>query len=109
MDMMKLMKLREQNLTRYILLIPTFEEVRSVPFKMPDKQEVQNLYKIYVLLQDLMGQHMIIDAAVKENSVSEDKLDLDTLESAASAIMNICQEIEKDLSPDSRNCCCVSI
>ena len=109
MDMMKLMKLMEQNLTRYILLIPTFEELRSVPIKMSDKQEVQNLYKLYVLLQDLMGQHMIIDAAVKEHSVSEDKLDLDTLESAASAIMNICQEIEKDLSPDSRNCCCVSI
>ena len=48
---------------------------------------------------------MIIDGTVKESSVSENHLDLETLESAASAIITICQEIENDLNPNQKKCC----
>ena len=50
---------------------------------------------------------MIIDETVKEISVSESKLDLESLESAATAIITICQELEKDLNPNQKKCCCV--
>ena len=72
---------------------------------MSDQSEP--LFKLYVLLQNLMAQHMIIDGTVKESSVSENHLDLETLESAALAIITICQEIENDLNPNQKKCCCV--
>ena len=74
---------------------------------MSHEADVDNLFKLYVLLQDLMSQHMIIDETVKEISVSESKLDLESLESAATAIITICQELEKDLNPNQKKCCCV--
>ena len=74
---------------------------------MSHEADVDNLFKLYVLLQDLMNQHMIIDETVKEISVSESKLDLESLESAATAIITICQELEKDLNPNQKKCCCV--
>ena len=72
---------------------------------MSDQSEP--LFKLYVLLQNLMAQHMIIDGTVKESSVSENHLDLETLVSAASAIITICQEIENNLNPNQKKCCCV--
>ena len=72
---------------------------------MSKEVDVDNLFKLYVLLQDAMSQHMVIDDVVKEHSVSEAKLDLESLESAATAIITICQEIEKDFNP--KKCCCV--
>ena len=72
---------------------------------MSDQSEP--LFKLYVLLQNLMAQHMIIDGTVKESSVFENHLDLETLVSAASAIITICQEIENDLNPNQKKCCCV--
>ena len=69
--------------------------------------DVDNLFKLYVLLQDLMTQHLVIDETVKETSVSEGTLDLETLESAATAIITICQQLEKDLNPNQKKCCCV--
>ena len=74
---------------------------------MSHEADVDNLFKLYVLLQDLMSQHMIIDETVKEISVSESKIDLESLESAATAIITICQELEKDLNPNQKKCCCV--
>ena len=72
---------------------------------MSDQSEP--LFKLYVLLQNLMAQHMIIDGTVKESSVFENHLDLETLVSAASAIITICQEIENNLNPNQKKCCCV--
>ena len=74
---------------------------------MSGEADVDNLFKLYVLLQDLMSQHMIIDETVKEISVSESNLDLESLVCAASAIITVCQEIEKDLNPSQKNCCCI--
>ena len=69
--------------------------------------DVDNLFKLYVLLQDLMTQHLVIDETVKETSVAEGTLDLETLESAATAIITICQQLDKDLNPNQKKCCCV--
>ena len=66
---------------------------------MSHEADVDNLFKLYV--------HMVIDETVKEISVSESKLDLESLESAATAIITICQELEKDLNPNQKKCCCV--
>ena len=74
---------------------------------MSHEADVDNLFKLYVLLQDLMNQHMIIDETVKEISISESELDLESLDSAATAIITICQELEKDLNPNQKKCCCV--
>ena len=53
--------------------------------------DVDNLFKLYVLLQDLMNQHMIIDETVKNLSVSEGQVDLEQLDSAATAIISLCK------------------
>ena len=81
---------------------------RLVAFKMSSEADVDvdNLFKLYVLLQDLMTQHMVIDETVKEISISEATLDLETLESATTAIINLCQQLEKDLNLNQRKCCC---
>jgi len=54
-----------------------------------------------------MTQYLVIDGKVKETSVSEGTLDLETFESAATAIITICQQLEKDLNPNQKKCCCV--
>ena len=68
--------------------------------------DVDNLFKLYVLLQDLMNQHMIIDETVKNLSVSEGQVDLEQLDSAATAILSLCKEIEEDFNPNIKKCCC---
>ena len=73
---------------------------------MSGEAHVDNLFKLFNLLQDLMAQHMIIDEAVKEVSGSESSLDLESLESAATVVISLCEEIEKDLSPNQKKCCC---
>ena len=73
---------------------------------MSGEAHVDNLFKLFNLLQDLMAQHMIIDETVKEVSGSESSLDLESLESAATVVISICEEIEKDLSPNQKKCCC---
>ena len=62
-----------------------------------------NLFKLYVLLQDLMNQHMIIDETVKNLSVSEGQVDLEQLDSAATAIISLCKEIEEDFNPTQKS------
>ena len=64
--------------------------------------DVANLFKLYGLLQDLNSQHMVIDNTLNN---LDGNIDFESLESTASAIINICEEIEKDLSPV--KCCCV--
>ena len=65
--------------------------------------DVDNLFKLYVLLQDLMNQHMIIDETVKNLSVSKGQVDLKQLDSAATAIISLCKEIEEDLNPTQKS------
>ena len=57
--------------------------------------DVANLFKLYGLLQDLNSQHMVIDNTL--NNI-DGNIDFESLESTASAIINICEEIEKDFS-----------
>ena len=68
--------------------------------------DVDNLFKLYVLLQDLINQHMLINETVKNLSVSEDQVDLEQLDSAATAIISLCKEIEEDFNPNIKKCCC---
>ena len=61
-----------------------------------------NLFKLYGLLQNLNSQQMVIDNNLNN---LDSNIDFESLESTSSAMINICEEIEKDLSP--AKCCCV--
>ena len=61
--------------------------------------DVNNLFNLYVHIQELMNQHLLIDENVKENKLTTKEIDLESLEAAAANIIGLCQEIENDLNP----------
>ena len=61
--------------------------------------DVNNLFNLYVHIQELMNQHLLIDENIKENKLTTKEIDLESLEAAAANIIGLCQEIENDLNP----------
>ena len=61
---------------------------------------------LYVHIQELMNQHLLIDENVKENKLTTTEIDLHSLEAAVANIIGLCQEIENDLNP-AKKCNCV--
>ena len=68
--------------------------------------DVNNLFNLYVHIQELMNQHLLIDENIKENKLTTKEIDLESLEAAAANIIGLCQEIENDLNPG-KKCNCV--
>ena len=54
---------------------------------------------LYVHIQELMSQHLLIDEKVKENKLTTKEIDLESFEAGAANIIGLCQEIENDLNP----------
>ena len=94
-------------LMKWMVLAPItkIKSLSLVAYKMSNESDA-NLFKLYVQLQNLMNQHIVIDCTIKDISVSESELDLESLEASACAIISICQEIEQELSPG-KKCSCV--
>ena len=76
-----------------------------VDFGMSTTSDMDQLFDLYVLLQDLMKKHLIINEAVKELALSEPQLrDFETIELACMSILEGCDAIEKCIRP--KGCCC---
>ena len=56
--------------------------------------DVDLLFKIYDALQDLMKQHEIISATLKDLSICEEDQDFTPVENASAAIIAACEKIE---------------
>lgn len=67
--------------------------------------DMDQLFDLYVHLQELMKKHVIIDEAVKELTMTNPQLrDFETIELACMSIIEGCDEIEKCIRP--KTCCC---
>ena len=74
---------------------------------MSKDQDVSNLFELYVLLQNLMRYYVEIDGKLKELSSSPPQPDeFEPIKSAATAIINTCDEIEKTVRPPGCLRCC---
>ena len=73
---------------------------------MSQETDVDFLFNVYDVLQDLMKQHEIINASLKELSVCEEDHDLTPVENASAAIIEACEKIENKLKPKISHCCC---
>ncbi len=73
---------------------------------MPKEPDVNDLFELYRHLQNLMTYHVEIDETLKELSFSESHpQDFDPIETAASAIIETCDEIQKIVDPQRCHCC----
>ena len=74
---------------------------------MSKDQDVSNLFELYALLQNLMRYHVEIDERLKElSSTPPQPDDFEPIKTAATAIINTCDEIEKTVkSPGCPQCC----
>ena len=68
--------------------------------------DVDLLFKIYDVLQDLMKQHEIISTALKDLSICEEDQDFTPVENASAAIIAACEKIENQLNPKNTHCWC---
>ena len=68
--------------------------------------DVDLLFKIYDVLQDLMKQHEIISAALNDLSICEEDQDFTPVENASAAIIAACEKIENQLNPKNTHCWC---
>ena len=73
---------------------------------MSQETDVDFLFSVYDVLQDLMKQHEIINASLKELSVCEENQDFTPVENASTAIIEACERIENKLKPKTSHCCC---
>ena len=73
---------------------------------MSQETHVTFLFKVYDVLQDLMKQHEVINASLKDLSVCEEDQDFTPVENASAAIIAACKKIENQLKPKNSNCCC---
>ena len=71
---------------------------------MSQETDVDFLFKVYDVLQDLMKQHEIINASLKELSVCEEDKDLTPVENASTAIIEASEKIENKLKPKTSHC-----
>ena len=72
---------------------------------MSTEAEADSLFNLYDLLQDLMDHHVAIDTSLKELSLKDEDHDLSQIESASTAIIDACTQIENKFKP-SKSCCC---
>ena len=54
--------------------------------------DVDSLFKVYVMLQDIMKQHEVISSSLEGLSVKEDNQDFSTIENASVAIIEACNK-----------------
>ena len=73
---------------------------------MSQETDIDFLFKVYYVLQDLMKQHEVINASLKNLSVCEEDQDFTPVESASAAIIAACVKIENQLKPQQSRCCC---
>ena len=71
---------------------------------MSQETDIDFLFKVYDVLQDLMKQHEVINASLKNLSVCEEDQDF-TPENASAAIIAACVKIENQLKPQQSRCC----
>ena len=73
---------------------------------MSKSQDVDNLFELYALLQNMMQSHVEIDERLKELSSNIPKPDdFEPIKTAATAIIKACDEIEKSVKPPRCQCC----
>ena len=77
-----------------------------VDSKMSAETDVHTLFQVYAYLQDIMKQHDLIDLTLKDLSTCEDTHNFVTLENAAAAIIEACEQVEKQFKPKESKCCC---
>ena len=73
---------------------------------MSQETDVDFLFNVYDVLQDLMKQHEIINACLKNMSVCEEDQDFAPVENASAAIIEACEKIENKLKPKTSHCWC---
>ena len=73
---------------------------------MSQETDVDFLFKVYDVLQDLMKQHEIINASLKDLSVCEEDQDFTPVENPSTAIIATCEKIENQLKPKKSHCYC---
>ena len=64
------------------------------------------LFEVYVLLQDLMKEHVNINQCLKEiSSQNPPAYDFQRIATCAQSIVESCEEMKKILTPTACNCC----
>ena len=64
---------------------------------MSQETDVDFLFKVYDVLQDLMKQHEIINTSLKDLSVCEEDQDFTPVENASTAIIAACEKMSSNL------------
>ena len=75
----------------------------SVYLNMSVKTDINSLFEVYVMLQDVMKQHEIINSTLKDLFLQEDNQDFSSIENASVAIIEACNKIENEFTPKSNN------
>ena len=73
---------------------------------MSQETDIEFLFKVYDVLQDLMKQHEVINASLKNLSVCEEDQDFTPVENASADIIAACKKIENELKPKKSQCYC---
>ena len=73
---------------------------------MSQGTDIDILFKVYDILQDLMKQHEIINVSLKDLSVCEEDQAFTPVENASAAIIAACEKIENELKPKKSQCYC---
>ena len=80
--------------------------VNLVYSKMSVETDVHTLFQVYASLQDIMKHHDLINLTLKDISACEDNHGFATLETAAAAVIEVCEQVEKQFKPKESKCCC---
>ena len=74
---------------------------------MLTEADVDLLSDVFLMLQELMEQHEIVDASLKELCDQDDRTqDFTTIENASRQIINSCDKIEKKMNFRKHSSCC---
>ena len=68
--------------------------------------DVDLLFKVYEVLQDIMKQHEVINSTLQNLSICEDDQDFTPVENASAAIVVACGKIENEFKPPKSHRCC---
>ena len=83
------------------------EVLLSVSNKMSTQTDVDKLYQLYILLQEIMKEHVNIDEFLKEISKNVGSInEFETVANSAASISQTCEEIENLVVP--KHCCSCS-
>ena len=85
----------------------SFDRSTSVCPRMLTEADVDLLSDVFLMLQELMEQHEIIDASLKELCDQDDRTqEFTTIENASHQIINSCDKIEKKMNFRKHSSCC---